>query len=186
MSGSTQAKVGRVRPPRVQITYDVEDYGQPKKIELPFVIGVLGDFKGDLRKDEELPALKDKSRRFFEITPDTFGPTMAALKPYLHLVVENKLSDSAQTGKLVVDLDFAKDAAAEGVRVFDPANVARQVPELRKLLELREQLASLKSKVQGKDKFDKLLRDLLADVASDAEKRKQLTAELGSVGGESV
>lgn len=185
-SDSTQKKVGRVRPPRVQITYDVNLNGAQRSIDLPFVIGVLGDFKGQLREGEELPKLKDASRRFIDITPDTFGKAMATLRPYLRLMVENKLSDQPNPGRLVVELDLGKQAEELGVGVFRPDNIAQQVPALRKLLELRERLATLRGKLQGNDKLDAELRDLLAKLKSDEDMRNRMMADHESAGGSSV
>src|SRR5918998_5140639 len=101
-SQSTQQQLGRVRPPRVHITYDVEVGGAIELKELPFVMGVLGDFTG--QPTEPLPRLRD--RKFVEVTPDNFDDVLASMKPHLSFAVENKLSDDPNAGKLGVDLNF--------------------------------------------------------------------------------
>src|SRR5436189_5821964 len=107
-----QHKLGRVRPPRVNITYDVEVGGAIEIKELPFVMGVLGDFTG--QPEEPLPKIKD--RKFVEVTPDNFDTVLAGMKPHLAFSVENKLSEEPNAGQLKVDLqfksldDFAPDA----------------------------------------------------------------------------
>jgi type VI secretion system protein ImpB len=121
---STQHKLDRVRPPRVQITYDVETGGAIEVKELPFVMGVLGDFTG--QPVEPLARLRD--RKFTEVNPDNFDQVLAGMKPHLAFSVENKLSDEADAGQLKVDLHF------KSMDDFDPENVARQVKPIRELL----------------------------------------------------
>src|SRR6058998_1305816 len=99
---SNQKKLGRVRPPRVNITYDVEVGEAIEVKELPFVMGVLGDFTG--QPSEPLPRLKD--RKFVEVTPDNFDNVLAGMKPHLSFSVENKLSEDPEAGQLKVDLQF--------------------------------------------------------------------------------
>src|SRR6266704_5664646 len=99
---STQHKLDRVRPPRVHVTYDVEIGDAIELKELPFVMGVLGDFTG--QPTEPLPRLRD--RKFVEVTPDNFDSVLAGMKPHLAFSVENKLSDDAEAGQLKVDLNF--------------------------------------------------------------------------------
>src|SRR5207253_4651948 len=99
---STQHKLDRVRPPRVQVTYDVEVGDAIEVKELPFVMGVLGDFTG--QPSEPLPKLKD--RKFVEVTPDNFDTVLAGMKPHLAFSVENKLSEDPNAGQLKVDLQF--------------------------------------------------------------------------------
>src|ERR1700721_4128544 len=130
MAESTQHKLDRVRPPRVQITYDVEVGDAVQKKELPFIIGVLADLSG--QPTQALPKVKD--RRFVEITPDNFDGVLESFKPHLSLEVDNKLSDEADAGKIKVDLDF------KSLDDFDPANVAKNVKPLRALLDLRQKL----------------------------------------------
>ena len=129
--GSSQKFIQRNRAPRVQIEYDVELYGAEKKIELPFVMGVMADLSGN--PSEELPALGDRS--FQEIDVDNFDDRLKASKPRVSFNVENTLSDEG--GKMAIDVSF------ESLDDFSPAAVARKVEPLRKLLETREQLANL-------------------------------------------
>src|SRR5437764_13558768 len=139
---STQHKLDRVRPPRVQITYDVEIGDAIEVKELPFVMGVLGDFTG--QPSEPLPRLKD--RKFVEVTPDNFDSVLESMRPHLAFTVENKLSEEADAPKLGVDLRF------KSMDDFEPDRVARQVKPLRELLELRERLSDLRGSLQGNDK----------------------------------
>ena len=165
---STQQKLGRVRPPRVHITYDVETGGAIEMRELPFVMGVLGDFTG--QPIEPLARLKD--RKFVEVTPDNFDDVLASMKPHLAFTVENKLSEDPNAGKLAVDLNF------RSLDDFSPDEVAKQVPALRELLELRTKLADLRGSLQGNDKLDEILQATVAD----ADKMAKLKAELGTEG----
>jgi len=169
MTESTQKKLGRVRPPRVNITYDVETGGAIELKELPFVMGVLGDFTG--QPTEPLARLKD--RKFVEVTPDNFDDVLASMKPHLSFTVENKLSEDANAPKLGVDLHF------KSLDDFSPDQVARQVKPLRELLELRTKLADLRGTLQGNDKLDEILQATLAD----EDKRTRLKAELGGTEG---
>src|SRR5579864_9284880 len=121
---SAQHKLDRVRPPRVQITYDVEIGGAIELKELPFVVGVLGDFTG--QPQEPLPRLKD--RKFVEVNPDNFDSVLEGMKPHLSYSVENKLAEDPNAPQLKVDLRF------KSLDDFDPANVAKQVKPLRELL----------------------------------------------------
>ena len=167
---STQKKLERVRPPRVNITYDVETGGAIETKELPFVMGVLGDFTG--QPTDPLPRLKD--RKFVEVTPDNFDDVLASMKPHLSFSVENKLSDDANAGKIAVDLNF------RSLDDFNPDRVAQQVGPLKELLDLRTKLADLRGALQGNDKLDELLQSTL----NDADKMKRLKDELG--GGDNV
>jgi len=166
---STQKKLERVRPPRVNITYEVETGGAIEMKELPFVMGVLGDFTG--QPTEPLARLKD--RKFVEVNPDNFDDVLASMKPHLAFTVENKLSEDADAGKLAVDLHFTS------LDDFAPDNVARQVKPLRELLELRTKLADLRGTLQGNDKLDEILQATLADEG----KVNRLKAELGTAEG---
>src|SRR5258708_10282543 len=144
---STQHKLDRVRPPRVQITYDVETGGAIEIKELPFVMGVLGDFSG--QSVEPLPRLRD--RKFTEVNPDNFDQVLAGMKPHLAFSVENKLSEDADAGQLKVDLHF------KSLDDFAPENVARQVKPLPELMELRTRLSDLRATLQTNDKLEHLL-----------------------------
>jgi type VI secretion system protein ImpB len=161
---SNQKKLERVRPPRVNITYDVEVGDAIQVKELPFAMGVLGDFTG--QPSEPLPKLKD--RKFVEVTPDNFDTVLAGMKPHLSFSVENKLSEDSNAGQLKVDLHF------KSLDDFSPDQVAKQVKPLRELLELRSKLADLRGSLQGNDK----LEEILQDVISNTEKLAKLEAEL--------
>ncbi len=167
---STQKKLERVRPPRVNITYDVELGGAIEMKELPFVMGVLGDFSG--QPSEPLARLQD--RKFVDVTLDNFNDVLASMKPHLAYAVDNKLTGEANAGKLGIDLTF------KSLDDFSPEAVARQVGPLRELLELRQKLADLRGSLQGNVKLDEILQATL----SDDEKMKQLKAELGTGGGD--
>ena len=162
---SAQHKLDRVRPPRVQITYDVEVGDAIEIKELPFVLGVLGDFTG--QPTEPLARVKD--RKFVEVNPDNFDTVLANMKPHLAFSVENKLSEDPEAPKLKVDLNF------KSMDDFAPESVARQVGPLRELLELRDRLADLRGSMQGNDKLEELLRESV----SDKDKLAKLSAELG-------
>jgi type VI secretion system protein ImpB len=168
MSESVNAKLGRVRPPRVHISYDVETGGAVERKELPFVMGVLGDFTG--QPTEPLPKLKE--RKFVEVNPDNFDDVLKSMKPHLQFTVENMLSEEADAGQLAVDLKF------ESMDDFNPDRVAQQVGPLRELLELRRQLSDLRGSLQGNDKLEEVLQ---ATLGSD-EKLGRLKAELNTEG----
>src|SRR5574340_150645 len=165
----TQKKLERVRPPRVAISYEVETGGAIEMKELPFVMGVLGDFTG--QPVEPLARLKD--RKFVDVTLDNFDDVLASMKPHLAFTVENKLSDEPEAGKLGVDLTF------KSMDDFSPDAVARQVKPLRELLELRTKLSDLRGTLQGNDKLEDVLQSTLGDKA----KMDKLKTELGSAGG---
>ncbi len=169
MPENTQHRLDRVRPPRVQITYDVETGGAIEKKDLPFVMGVLGDFTGQPVE----PLAKLKERKFVEVTPDNFDDVLASMKPHLAFTVENKLSDDANAGKLGVDLNF------KSLDDFSPENVARQVKPLRELLELREKLSDLRGNLQANDKLEEILQSTI----NDKSKMDRLKTELGTEGG---
>ena len=171
---STQTKLSRVRPPRVQITYDVQVGDAIELKEIPFVLGVLGDFSGN--PAEELPKLKD--RKFVEVTPDNFDDVLGSMKPRLAYSVANKLADDPDAPKLKVDLSFKK------LEDFEPEHVARQIKPLRELLDLRTRLADLRGSLQTNQTLD----DLLQEVINSSEKMQRLrtevqTAETGKEGG---
>jgi len=169
MAEGIHAKLGRVRAPRVHISYDVEIGGAIEMKELPFVMGVLGDFTG--QPVEPLAKLKD--RKFVDVNPDNFDDVLKSMRPHLAFTVENKLSEDPEAGKLGVDLTF------ESLDDFSPERVAQQVKPLREMLELRTKLADLRGSLQGNDKLEEILQSTLGD----EEKMKQLKAELGTDGG---
>ena len=166
---SAQHKLDRVRPPRVQITYDVEVGGAIEIKELPFVVGVLGDFTGN--PEQPLPKLKE--RKFVEVNPDNFDTVLEGMKPHLSFAVENKLSDEADAPQLKVDLKFKK------LDDFEPANVAKQVKPLKELLDLRTRLSDLRGTLQGNDK----LEELLLDAVGNTENLDKLKGEIGGSNG---
>jgi type VI secretion system protein ImpB len=170
MAESLQHKLDRVRRPRVQITYDVETNGAMQKVELPFVVGVLADLSGQPK--EPLKPLKD--RKLVQIDRDNFNDVLAKQAPRLAMRVQNRLTD--EDTKLAVELNF------KHIDDFEPARVAEQVPALRELLQMRQRLTQLLSKMEGNDK----LEALLAEVLTNTEKAAALAKEMGlsSEGGE--
>ncbi len=162
---SVQKKLQRVRPPRVQVTYDVEIGDAIQLKELPFVLGVLGDFTG--MPAEQLARLKD--RRFVEVTGDNFDSVLESMKPHVAFAVDNKLSEDSDAAQLKVDLHF------KTLEDFEPEQVARQVKPLRELLELRSKLNDLRGNLQTNEKLD----ELLVDAVSNTEKLNKLRNELG-------
>ena len=167
---STQHKLDRVRPPRVQITYDVEVGGAIELKELPFVVGVLGDFTG--QPEKPLPKLKD--RKFVEVNPDNFDTVLEGMKPHLAFQVENKLSEDPDAPNLKVDFRF------KTMEDFEPQNIARQVKPLKELLDLRTRLSDLRGSLQGNDK----LEELLLEAVGKTENREKLKDELAKEKGE--
>ncbi|WP_233873513.1 type VI secretion system contractile sheath small subunit [Paraburkholderia adhaesiva] len=152
VSNSSQKFIARNRAPRVQIEYDVEVYGSEKKVELPFVMGVLADLSG--KPIEPLPAVAD--RRFLEIDIDNFDERMKAIKPRVAFPVPNTLTGE---GQLLVDLTF------ESIEDFSPASVAGKVDALKRLLDARTQLANLQTYMDGKSGAEAFINKLLADPA---------------------
>jgi len=161
---STQKKIERVRPPRVNITYDVEVGDAIESKELPFVMGVLGDFTG--QPTEPLPKLKD--RKFVEVTPDNFDTVLAGMAPHLSYSVDNKLSDDPKAGQLKVDLKF------KSLDDFSPEEVAKQVGPLKELLDLRTKLSDLRGSLQGNDKLDEILMETVGNKEKLAQLKKEL------------
>ncbi len=162
-SESLQHKLDRVRRPRVQITYDVETNGAMQKVELPFVVGVMADLSG-MPKDP-LPAMKE--RKFVNIDRDNFNDVLAKAAPRLAFRVQNKLTD--ENSQLNVELNF------RNIEDFEPAQVAKQIGPLRELLEMRHKLTQLLSKMEGNDKLEAMLGDIL----NNTEKAMALAKELG-------
>jgi len=162
MSGNSQKKLNQVRKPRVHITLDVQTEGQPSK-ELPFVIGVMGDFSGDPRKP--LPTFAE--RGFVTIDRDNFDKVMERMTPGLTLTVDNKLVDDG--AGVVVDLEF------KSLEDFEPARVAAQVPQLKALMETRAKLRDLMSKADRSETLENLLEQIL----QNDEQRKLVAKDLG-------
>jgi type VI secretion system protein ImpB len=165
---STQKKLERVRPPRVQIAYEVETGGAIELKEIPFVMAVLADLSG--QPTDPLPKLKD--RKFVDVTPDNFDDVLASMKPHLQFGVENKLSEDGNAGKIGVELNF------RSMDDFSPEAVVQQVKPLKELLDLRTKLANLRATLQGNDKLDEILQATV----NDDEKMKKLKEEIGPGG----
>jgi type VI secretion system protein ImpB len=161
---STQKKVGRVRPPRVQIEYEVYVGDAMQLKELPFVVGVLGDFSG--KPEQPLPPLAQ--RKFVEIDRDNFDKVLAGCKPRLAYRVDDKLSGQAGN-QLAVELKF------ESLDDFEPANVVRQVKPMADLLETRNKLKDLLAKLDGNDAGSEALRKIM----ENAEMRDEIARQLG-------
>jgi type VI secretion system protein ImpB len=160
MPESTQHKLDRIRPPRVQITYDVEIGGAIQKKELPLVMGILADLSG--KPEEALPKLKD--RKFVEIDRDNFNDILKSITPRMTAQVDNKLSKDG--GKMNVELKFRH------MDDFSPLNIVKQVEALRKLFESRQKLNDLLAKLDGNDTLDGMLQT----VTGNPEELKQLKA----------
>jgi type VI secretion system protein ImpB len=152
----------------VQVTYDVEIGDAIELKELPFVLGVLGDFTG--QAVDPLPRLRD--RKFVEVTPDNFDNVLEGMKPHLSFAVENKLAEDPNAPQLRVDLHF------KSMDDFEPENVAKQVRPLRELLELRTRLSDLRGSLQGNDK----LEELLLGAVGNKDKLNKLKMEIGDGG----
>lgn len=162
---STQHKLDRVRPPRVQITYDVETGGAIEMKELPFVMGIMADLSGN--PEQPLPILKDPKRKFVEIDRDNFDDVMKGMAPRLVYKVDNKMTNDDT--KIGVELKFS------GIDDFGPEQVADQVEPLRKLVEIRKQLSALLAKADGNDK----LAEKLQEIIKDTELQQKIGKEVG-------
>ena len=163
MSGSVHDKLNRVRKPRVHITYEVETEGAEIQRELPFVVGVMGDFSGD----PTAPLKPMGDRKFVQIDRDNFDDVMASMNPGLKLKVDNTLADDGS--QMAVDLTFRK------MEDFEPGQVAAKVPALAALMETRAKLRDLMSKVDRSEELENLLEQVLRS-ESDL---KSLSGELG-------
>jgi type VI secretion system protein ImpB len=163
MSASIHEKLARVRRPRVHITYEVETEGAQIVRELPFVVGVVGDFSGDPTQ----PLRPFAERKFVQIDRDNFDEVMQRLAPGLKLKVENKLAGDGSS--IAVDLRF------NGIEDFEPGRVLDQVPALRALLETRNRLRDLMSKADRSENLELLLENILKDKAN----LEAISGELG-------
>jgi type VI secretion system protein ImpB len=152
MAQSSQKFIARNRAPRVQIEYDVELYGAEKKVQLPFVMGVLSDLSG--KPTEPLPPVAD--RKFLEIDVDNFDSRLKAIRPRAAFAVPNVLTGE---GNISVDISF------DSMEDFSPAAVARKVESLNKLLEARQQLSNLVTYMDGKTGAEELIAKVLKDPA---------------------
>ncbi len=167
-SSSQQHEIDLVRRPRVHITYDVETEGATVKVELPFVVGVMADLSGQPK--EALKALKDRS--FVPIDRDNFDAVLAKATPRLAVKVQDRLTDKDQ--KLAVELNF------RCLDDFEPARVAEQVGPLRELLEMRAALTNLLGKMEGNDKLEQMLSDVLSNNDKSAALAKEMGLDTGA------
>jgi len=163
MPESIQQKLSRTRPPRVQISYDVEVGDAIVMKELPLVVGVMSDLSGDRKK--ELPKLKD--RKFAEIDRDNFDEVLKSVEPHLEYSVENKLTDDG--GNMKIELDF------KSMDDFHPDSLVQQIEPLRKLFEARQKLLDLFVKLDGNDDLDNLLQAIVKNT-DELEEIKKATA----------
>ena len=163
MSQSTQHKISGVRKPRVHITYDVETNGATVRKELPFVMGVMGDFSGN--PSRSLPSLSN--RKFVSIDRDNFNSVMASIAPELNLRVRNTLADDGSETPVRLQFQSMDD--------FTPAAVVNQVPMLKKLLESRDKLRDLLNATDLSENLEKRLEEIL----SDTDTVRRLAAEMG-------
>ena len=164
MAESVQQKLKRVRAPRVHITYDVETEGAQVRKELPFVVGVIGDFSG--KPYEPLKPLRD--RKFIQIDRDNFDDVMQRMTPGAEFKVDNTLA--GDESQMAVALKF------KSMEDFEPAAIVDQVEPLRKLLAVRNKLRDLMSKVDRSEELESLLEEVL----QNTEKLSALAGELGS------
>lgn len=168
MAGSVHDQLNRVRKPRVHITYDVETEGATQQKELPFVVGVMGDFSGD--PTSPLKPLKD--RKFVGIDRDNFDSVLASMTPGLNLKVDNTLADDGS--ELAVDLKF------KSMDDFEPINIVKQVDPLAKLYETREKLKELQTKADRSEDLQEVLEGVLQETASLTKVAEELGISKGS------
>jgi type VI secretion system protein ImpB len=163
MSGSIHDKLNRVRKPRVHITYNVETDGAQVERELPFVVGVMGDFSGD--PTQPLRPLAD--RKFTQIDSDNFNDVMARMAPGLNIKIDNKLADDGS--QMAVALKF------NSIDDFDPGRIVDQVPALKSLLDTRNKLRDLLSKADRSEELESLLEKVL----KNDQELKSVSGQLG-------
>ena len=164
MSDSIHDKLKRVRKPRVHITYDVDTNGAVQEKELPFVMGVMGDYSGD--NTENKKSLKD--RKFSQIDRDNFNEVMNNVSPQVNLKVENTLQNDGS--EMSVNLDF------KNMEDFEPQNIVEKIDPLKKLMETRNKLRDLLTKADRSEDLENLLEQIL----SDTDALESLQGELGS------
>lgn len=165
MADSVHDKLKRVRKPRVHITYDVETEGAQEVRELPFVVGVMGDFSGDSAIAKK--SLKD--RKFIDLKKDKFDQVMSKIEPGVKMKVENTLE---KNGK-----DFEVNLKFRSMDDFEPEKIVEQVEPLRRLMETRNRLRDLMAKADGSEQLEGLLEQILQDSAKIANLREQLGDE---------
>jgi type VI secretion system protein ImpB len=163
MSASIHEKLSRVRKPRFHIKYEVETEGAQVERELPFVMGIMGEFSGDPTKP--LPSLSE--RKFVQIDRDNFNDVMARIGPGLNLKVDNTLAGDGS--QMAVDLKF------NSIEDFEPGRIVEQVPALRQLMETRNKLRDLMSKVDRSEELESLLEQVLQNEGE----LKSLSGQLG-------
>ena len=163
MAESIHEKLKRVRKPRVHLTYEVETEGAEILRELPFVVGIMGDFSGDPTQ----PLRPLNERKFIQIDRDNFNEVMTRMTPGLNLRVENKLAEDGS--EMAVALKF------NAIEDFEPARVAEQVPALKALIETRNKLRDLMSKVDRSEELEGLLEQIL----TNESELKSLSGQLG-------
>lgn len=161
---SVQTKLERVRPPRVHVTYNVEIGDAIELKEIPFVMGVMADLSGQPSE----PLEKIGARRFVEITPDNLDAVLESMNPRVAFSVPNRLSDDPKAGNLGVDITF------KTMDDFEPDRVVQNVKPLKELMELRTKLSDLIGSLQGNEKLERLLQDVMGNT----EKLEQLKQEL--------
>jgi type VI secretion system protein ImpB len=166
--GSVHDKLKRVRKPRVHITYDVETEGAQEVKELPFVVGVLGDFSGD----SEVPKRSMKDRKFVDLKKDKFDQVMARIEPAVKMKVENTLEKNGK--EFEVNLKF------RSMEDFEPERIVEQIEPLRKLMETRSQLRDLMAKADGSEKLEGLLEQILQDDGTLKSLGSQLGVDSGT------
>lgn len=168
MSESVQKKLGRIRPPRVQITYDVETGGAIEKKELPLVVGILADLAGSKPAEQVIPI---RNRKFVEIDRDNFNAICASIAPRLAFQVPNRLpqAEGAEATNLNLELNFNK------IESFRPESIIQQVEPLKKLFEARQKLNDLIAKLDGNDDLDALLQD----IAKNTDKQQKIKEAVG-------
>jgi type VI secretion system protein ImpB len=164
MSESLQEKLGRVRKPRVHITYDVETGGAIEMKELPFIVGIMANLSGQPEDPDSVPPLKE--RKFTEIDRDNFGDIMNKAQPRCVVNVPNRLAGAGETTSVELTFDSIDD--------FLPNRIVEQVPALKELLESRQRLSDLKSKLDGNDPLAKLLNSAV----EQTENRKSLKSDV--------
>lgn len=172
MSESVHKKLQRVRKPRVHITYEVETEGAVVEKELPFVVGVVGDFSGN--PTEPLKPMKD--RKFIQIDRDNFDEVMKRMTPGLNIRADNTLKDDGTEMSLQLKFESLED--------FEPSAVARQVEPLKKLLETRDKLRDLATKVDRSDDLEQVLEQVLSNTEDLEKLRSELGVEAPSEGDE--
>ena len=166
MAESIQHKLDRVRPPRVQITYDLEIGDAIEMRELPFVVGIMADLSGD--RDPDIDVRPVAERKFVEVDRDNFNDIMEDISPRLAFRVDNKLTDESDDSQLSMVLNF------KTLDDFDPVSVVRQVPAMAKLYDARTRLRDLLAKLDGNDNLERMLQDIVQNTDKQQEVRKNI------------